>query len=86
MSKKNEEAVDGSTVNTENQTTVESGHPAFVDDLLKHGTATLTATTHEELAAMVDQIPSDIHYGAGAVNHDYSQNIYTLNVFVTPKE
>lgn len=86
MSKKNEEVVDGSPVNTENQATVKSGSPAFIEELLKNGTATLTATTREELAVMVDQIPSDIHYGAGAVNHDYSQNIYTLNVFVTPKE
>lgn len=69
-----------------NNQSVEGGSPAFIEELLKHGTATLTATTREELAVMVDQIPSDIHYGAGAVNHDYSQNIYTLNVFVTPKE
>ena len=58
----------------------------FLTTLKEKGTAIIKAKTREELATMVDQIPSDIHYGAGAVNHDYDQNIYTLNVFATPKE
>lgn len=58
----------------------------FLATLKEKGTAIIKAKTREEMATMVDQIPSDIHYGAGAVNHDYDQNIYTLTVFTTLKE
>lgn len=83
MSKKAEEEAKVENPQPETQ---EQPQGDFLTTLKEKGTAIITAKTREELATMVDQIPSDIHYGAGAVNHDYDQNIYTLTVFTTLKE
>lgn len=60
--------------------TVKSGSPAFVEELLKNGTAILTAKTRDELAEMVNEIPADVHYGAGAVGFNYETGAFTLRV------
>lgn len=57
--------------------------PAFVDDLLKKGTATLTAKTRDELAEMVNDIPADVHYGAGAVGFNPDTEMFVLRIDVT---
>ena len=67
---------------TEQQPT-ESGTPAYVDELLKNGTVTLTANTPEELAEMANNIPSDVHYGAGAVGFNPETGAFTLRVDIT---
>ena len=54
--------------------------PSYVEDLLKNGTAVLTAKTCDELAEMVNDIPSDVHYGAGAVGFNPETGAYTLRV------
>ena len=61
-------------------TTAKSGSPAFVDELLKNGTAILTAKTRDELAEMVNKIPADVHYGAGAVGFNPETGAFTLRV------
>ena len=60
--------------------TVKSGSPAFVEELLKNGTAILTAKTRDELAEMVNEIHADVHYGAGAVGFNPETGAFTLRV------
>lgn len=60
--------------------TVESSQPAFVAELPKNGTAILTAKTREELAEMVNDIPADCSYIAGAVGFNPKTGAFTLRV------
>ena len=74
MSKKNNTpAVDGSPVSTEQQ-------PSYVEELLKNGTTILTAKTRDELDEMVNDIPADVRYGAGAVGFNQDAGVFTLRV------
>ena len=57
--------------------------PDFVKELLKNGTAILTATTREELAEMVNDIPADCSYGAGAVGRSRETGVYCLRIDLT---
>ena len=54
--------------------------PAYVEELLKNGTAVLTAKTREELARMVNDIPANVHYGAGAAGYNPETGAFTLRV------
>ena len=54
--------------------------PAFVEDLLKNGTVILTANSREELAEMVNDIPADVKYGAGAVGKNRDTGAFTLQI------
>ena len=54
--------------------------PAYVEELLKNGTAVLTAKTREELADMVNDIPANVRYGAGAVGYNPETGAFTLRV------
>ena len=65
---------------TQQHETVESSQPAFVADLLNNGTAILTAKTREELAEMVNDIPADCSYIAGAVGFNPETGAFTLRV------
>ena len=63
--------------------TTETQQPAFVEELLKNGTVTLTANTREELAEMVDNIPAECHYGAGAVGKNPDTGLFSLRIDIT---
>lgn len=65
---------------TQQPETVESSQPAFVAELLNNGTAVLTAKTREELAEMVNDIPADCSYIAGAVGFNPETGAFTLRV------
>jgi len=52
--------------------------PAYIGDLLLNGTTILTAPTRDELAEMVNEIPADVRYGAGAVGRDPESGAFTL--------
>ena len=54
--------------------------PDFVDELMKNGTVILKAKTRGELAEMLNEIPADCIYGAGAVGQDYEQGVFTLRL------
>lgn len=54
--------------------------PAYVEELLKNGTAVLTAKTREELADMVNDIPTNVRYGAGAAGYNPETGAFTLRV------
>ena len=64
----------------------EQNQPAYVAELLLNGTVTLTANTREELAEMVDNIPADCHYGAGAVGRHPETGLYSLRIDLTTNE
>ena len=66
------------TDNTQEQ--VEKTAPAFVEELMKKGSAILRAKTREELAEMVNDIPADIKYGAGAVGQSREDSSFLLMV------
>ena len=78
MSKTKEKAID-----EQNQ---EQNQPAYVAELLLNGTVTLTANTREELAEMVDNIPAECHYGAGAVGRNPETGLYSLRIDLTTKD
>lgn len=78
MSKTKEKAID-----EQNQ---EQNQPAYVAELLLNGTVTLTANTREELADMVDNIPAECHYGAGAVGRHPETGLYSLRIDLTTKD
>ena len=63
--------------------TVESTQPSVYDDLLKNGTAILEAPTREALAELVDNIPADVHYGAGAVGYNPETGDFSLRLDIT---
>ena len=64
--------------------TTETKQPDYVAELLLNGTVTLTANTREELAEMVDNIPAECHYGAGAVGYNPETGVFTLRVDINP--
>ena len=66
--------------------TTETKQPAHVAELLLNGTAILTAKTRDELAAMVNDIPADCSYMAGAVGYDMDRGVFTLRIDLTSKE
>lgn len=60
--------------------TTETKQPAYVEELLKNGTVTLTAKTRDELAKMVSEIPADVKYGAGAVGKNFETGVFTIRL------
>ena len=63
--------------------TTETKQPSYVEELLKNGTAILTAKTREELAEMVNDIPAECHYGAGAVGKNPDTGLFSLRIDIT---
>ena len=43
----------------------------------------LTAKTREELAEMVNDIPADVKYGAGAVGKNPDTGLFSLRIDIT---
>ena len=60
--------------------TTEKQQPAFVEELLNTGTTILTAKTRDELAEMVNDIPADCSYGAGAVGYNPETGVFSLRL------
>ena len=67
-------------MNKKTNESAESKQPAYVEELLKNGTAVLTAKTREELADMVNDIPASMRYGAGAAGYNPETGAFTLRV------
>ena len=72
--------------NQPKQPLAESGSPTFVEELLKNGTTILTAKTRDELTAMVNDIPADVKYCAGAVGQNFDDGYFTLRIDLTSKD
>lgn len=73
MSKKTTETVVSDSV-------ADTQQSSYIEDLLKNGTAILTASSREELADMVNDIPADVRYAAGAVGFNPETRAFTLRV------
>jgi hypothetical protein len=80
MSKKNETVLDGSPV----EASKENKQPTVYDDLLKNGTAILEASTREDLAELVNLIPAECKYMAGAVGFNPETGAFSLRVDINP--
>ena len=84
MRKKNDTIVaSGSPADTKQQKQVESCSPAFIEELLKNGIAILKAKTRDELADMVNNIPADCIYMAGAVGFNPETGLFSLRLDIT---
>ena len=66
------------------QPTDETKQPDYVAELLLNGTAILTAKTRDELAEMINDIPANVRYAAGAVGHNSETGAFTLRVDINP--
>lgn len=64
------------------ETKEEKKQPEYIAELLLNGTVTLTAKTRDELAGMVNDIPSDVKYAAGAVGRNFETGVFTLRLDV----
>ena len=64
------------------ETKEEKKQPSFMEELLLNGTVTLTATTRDELAEMVNDIPADVKYAAGAVGRNFETGVFSLRLDV----
>lgn len=62
----------------------EQTQTGFVDELLKNGTAVLTAASREELAELVNAIPADCKYAAGAVGFNAESRTFCLRIDIIP--
>jgi hypothetical protein len=89
MSKKNNEVVSDDIVdNTESpivtETTdeqaTEGDFSTFVNQLRQEGRAILSASTREQLAEMVNNIPADCKYGVGAVGQNPESGLFTMQI------
>ena len=60
--------------------TTETKQPAYVEELLKNGTVTLTAKSRDELAEMVNEIPADVKYSVGAVGKNFETGVFSLRL------
>lgn len=58
----------------------QTGQHKYIEELLKNGTTVLKANTREELAEMINEIPADCRYMAGAVGRTRDNGTYTLRV------
>lgn len=76
MSKKTTETVVSDSV-------ADTQQPSHIEELLKNGTAILTASSREELAEMVNDIPADVRYAAGAVGHNPETGAFSLRLDIT---
>ena len=57
--------------------------PAYIVELMKNGTVILTAATPEDLAVMVNEIPTDCSYGSGACGFNPETGEYSLRIDIT---
>lgn len=60
--------------------------PDFIKELQDKGFVVLTAKSRDELSAVVNDIPADVHYGAGAVGYNYDKGEYTLRIDLVNKK
>lgn len=58
--------------------------PSVVDELKKKGHTILSAATREELAEMLDNIPADCSYTAGAIGQCFANGTWTIRIDLKP--
>lgn len=80
MSKKNEENTEQQAVQQTQEQAAVATAATFLDTLKDKGTAILKASSREELANMVNTIPADVKYGAGAAGYNHETREYSLRL------
>ena len=70
---------------TKSEQRADEQQPDYVTELLKNGTATLSAPSREALAEMVNNIPAETKYMVGAVGRSQDGSAYTLQVDIIKK-
>lgn len=71
---------------TQQPAPAKGGAPDFMKELQDKGSVVLTAPSRDELSALVNDIPADVHYGAGAVGYNYDKGEYTLRIDLINKK
>ena len=61
---------------------VQEQQPAWLQELLDKGTVILTVDDREDFGQLIDQIPAEVRYGAGAVAKNHETGIYSLRLDV----
>lgn len=54
--------------------------PAWLQELLEKGTVILTADNREDFGELIDQIPAEVRYGAGAVGRNPETGTFSLRL------
>ena len=54
--------------------------PGYVTELLDKGTVTLTATDREDFGDLIDAIPAEVRYAAGAIGKNPETGIFSLRL------
>lgn len=54
--------------------------PSYVQELLEKGHVILRASLRDEFAEMIDQIPAETRYAAGAVGRNTLTGLYELRL------
>ena len=62
------------------QTAPQNEQPAYVQELLTNGTVTLTATDREDFGDLIDAIPAEVRYAAGAIGKNPETGVFSLRL------
>ena len=54
--------------------------PSYIQELLDKGHVILRAASRDEFAEMIDQIPANIRYGAGAIGRNSDTGLFSLRI------
>ena len=54
--------------------------PGYVTELLEKGTVILRAASRDEFGEMIDQIPAQTRYAAGAIGKNAETGIFSLRL------
>lgn len=54
--------------------------PEYVTELLEHGTVVLTATDREDFGELIDAIPAEVRYAAGAIGKNPETGVFSLRL------
>ena len=54
--------------------------PGYVTELLEHGTVVLTATEREDFGEIINAIPAEVRYAAGAIGKNPETGVFSLRL------
>ena len=54
--------------------------PGYVTELLENGTIVLTATEREDFGELIDAIPAEVRYAAGAIGKNPETGVFSLRL------
>ena len=54
--------------------------PEYVTELLENGAIVLTATEREDFGELIDAIPAEVRYAAGAIGKNPETGVFSLRL------